>query len=67
MFDQGRWLYAAGIQNEDGQVIGSMIVCDYPSRDELERLWLNHEPYVVDRVWERIDIHRAEVAQFAHK
>ena len=63
MFDSGKWLYAAGILNDDGKMIGSMIVCDFASRDELEE-WLKVEPYVVGDVWKKIDINRAQVAPF---
>ncbi len=63
MFDGGKWLYAAGILSDDGKMIGSMIVCDFASRDELEE-WLKAEPYVVGDVWKKIDVNRAQVAPF---
>ena len=63
MFDSGKWLYAAGILNDDGKMIGSMIVCDFPSREELEQ-WLKEEPYVVGSVWKKIDVNRAQVPPF---
>ena len=64
MFDQGRWLYAAGILNDQGQLAGSMIVCDYASREALEREWLQREPYVLHKVWGEVRVHRAQVAPF---
>jgi uncharacterized protein YciI len=63
MFDTGRWLYATAILNDDGKMIGSMIVCEFPSRDELEQ-WLKEEPYVVGNVWQKIEVNRAQVAPF---
>jgi len=63
MFDSGKWLYAAGILDDDGKMIGSMIICDFPSRDELEQ-WLKVEPYVVGEVWKEIKVNRAQVAPF---
>jgi uncharacterized protein YciI len=42
-------------------MIGSMIVCDFPSREELEE-WLKEEPYVVGNVWKKINVNRAQVA-----
>lgn len=63
MFDSGKWLYAAGILNDDGTLIGSMIVCDFASRGELEQ-WLKVEPYVVGDVWKKINVNRAQVAPF---
>jgi uncharacterized protein YciI len=63
MFDSGKWLYAAGILNDDGKMIGSMIICEFPSRDELDQ-WLKQEPSVVGNVWKKIDVNRVQVAPF---
>lgn len=63
MFDSGKWLYASAILNDDGIMIGSMIVCDYASRGELEEQWLKIEPYILGDVWKTINVHRAMVAQ----
>ena len=62
MFDSGKWLYAAAILDDVGKMIGSMVVCDFVSREELKKQWLNREPYVLGKVWEKIDINRAQVA-----
>jgi uncharacterized protein YciI len=64
MYDAGKWLYAAGILNDEGKMIGSMIVCDFPSREEMEKQWLKREPYVIGKVWQKIDIRRAQPAPF---
>ena len=48
-----------GILDDDERLIGSMIVCDFPSRDEMEQQWLEKEPYVVGNVWQTVKIHRA--------
>jgi hypothetical protein len=61
---EGKWLYAAGILDDDGKMIGSMILCDYPSREALEEEWLKNEPYITGKVWEKITIHRANVPSF---
>ncbi|MFC2054510.1 YciI family protein [Chloroflexota bacterium] len=62
MFDSGKWLYAAAILDDSGKMIGSMVICDFDSREELKKQWLNREPYVLGKVWEKIDINRAQVA-----
>ena len=64
LYNQGKWLYAAALLNEENKMIGSMIVCDFPSRGALEDQWLSGEPYVLGKVWQRIEIHRAQVAPF---
>ena len=61
MFDSGKWLYAAAILDDAGKMIGSMVMCDFVSREELKKQWLNREPYVLGKVWEKIDINRARV------
>ena len=63
MYDTGKWLYATAILNDDGKMIGSMIVCEFPSRDELDQ-WLKEEPYVAGNVWQKIEVNRAQVAPF---
>jgi len=60
-FDSGKWLYAVGILNDDDQLIGSMIVCDFNSREEMQQQWLYDEPYITARVWENIIINRAQI------
>ncbi len=62
-YDRGEWLYAAGILDDDGKMIGSMIVCEYGSRDDLEK-WLVDEPYITGDVWKSIDVKRTRVAPF---
>ena len=61
MCDQGVFLYGAAILNDDGQMIGSLIVCDFTSREEMEERWLKDEPYVIGDVWQEINVHRAHV------
>jgi uncharacterized protein YciI len=67
MFDDGKLLYAAGILDDDGKMIGSMIICEFPSRNDLEDLWLKNEPYVTGNVWERIEVNGTHVAPFCMK
>lgn len=64
MVGLGRWLYAAAILNDEGTMCGSIIICDFASREALENEWLKKEPYVLGKVWEKIDIRRAQVAPF---
>jgi uncharacterized protein YciI len=64
MHDAGKWLYAAGILDDDGKMKGSMIVCDFPSRSEMQKQWLNREPYIAGKVWQKVDIRRVQAAPF---
>lgn len=48
-------LYAARLEGENNKPIGSVMIFDFPSRQELEKA-LAEEPYVKNKVWEKIGI-----------
>ena len=52
----GTLLFGALILGDGGKVLGSSMVCDFPSRAELDA-WLAVEPYVTGNVWKKIDLH----------
>jgi uncharacterized protein YciI len=56
----GNYLMGVALINNDGQMIGSVMILDYPSRKELDD-WLKIEPYVVNKVWEKIEIKPCKV------
>jgi uncharacterized protein len=51
----GEFLFGGAILDDKGQMIGSMIVYEFPDRKALDE-WLKNEPYVYGKVWERINI-----------
>lgn len=55
MVAAGKHLYGVAILDDKGQMRGSAIVVDFPSRKELDD-WLKIEPYVTGKVWEKIEI-----------
>jgi uncharacterized protein YciI len=61
MVENKKWLYAAAILNEDEKMTGSLIICEFDSRKAMESEWLDKEPYVLGKVWEKIEITRAQV------
>jgi len=61
MVENKKWLYAAAMLNEEDKMTGSMIICEFDSRQAMEREWLDQEPYVLGKVWEKIEITRAQV------
>jgi uncharacterized protein YciI len=67
MIEKGRFLYAVAMLNEGEKMIGSLIVCEFDSRQAMEKEWLDKEPYVLGKVWERIEITRAQVPPFWDK
>ena len=51
---------AGGLLDDDGKMKGSMLVMEFESREELDD-YLANEPYVQEKVWERIEIERINV------
>jgi len=49
-------LYGGAILDDEGAMIGSMMVVDYPSKEILVSEWLDNEPYVTGNVWQEIEI-----------
>jgi len=62
MYAAGEWLDSGALLNEAGTMIGSFIVCDYASREDLQHQWLDQEPYVVGDVWKRVETHPIQLS-----
>jgi hypothetical protein len=58
---EGKVLFGAALLDEDGNMCGSIIVCDFSSRAELDA-YLESDPYVTGLVWEGIDVTPCKVA-----
>jgi uncharacterized protein YciI len=58
---EGTLLFATAILDADEQMIGSMLVLEFPSRAELDT-WLATEPYVTGDVWREVEIRPAKVS-----
>jgi len=63
MFEEGKWLFASALLDENGNMNGSIIFCDFETEEELKKHWLNKEVYVINNVWENIIIRKAKVAK----
>ncbi len=51
---------AGGLLDDDGNMKGSALVLDFPDRAALDD-YLKHEPYVVEGVWQTIEIEKMNV------
>jgi uncharacterized protein len=58
----GQFLCGGAILDDEGTMIGSMILYEAENREELDRL-LENEPYIYNRVWEKIDIRPFRMAK----
>jgi uncharacterized protein YciI len=56
----GNMWYGAALWDNDNDMIGSMLLMDFPSREELNQ-WLEREPYVTGKVWEKIEVQKCNV------
>lgn len=59
---QKKCLYAARLEDENKQPIGSVMIFNYPSKKDLE-LMITEEPYTKNHAWERIEISPCVVAE----
>jgi uncharacterized protein YciI len=60
MRDAEKMLYGAAILDDAAKMIGSILICDFESRNELDK-WLEEEPYVTGNVWQKIEIKPCKV------
>ena len=60
MVAAGTLQYAVALLDDDDRMIGSVMVVDLPTREDVES-WLDDEPYKTNDIWERISITRGRV------
>jgi uncharacterized protein YciI len=60
--NSGEILFGGAILDNNGKMIGSMIVYDFPDRQSLEER-LQDDPYLKEKVWEKTEIHPFRLAK----
>jgi uncharacterized protein YciI len=55
MKGEGTFLDGGAMLDDEGRVVGSMVVVEFPSRTEVDA-WLAADPYVTGQVWEHITV-----------
>lgn len=63
MVESGRLLFASALLDNNENMNGSIMFCDYDSEEELRAEWLDNEPYMTGNVWEKVIIKRAKIAK----
>jgi hypothetical protein len=58
----GKFLLGGAILDDEGKMIGSMLIYDFPDRQSLEEK-LKDEPYFTGGVWEKTKIHPFRLAK----
>jgi uncharacterized protein len=56
LVESGNVLVGGAILSETGDMIGSMVLVEFPGRDEVDA-WLARDPYVTDGVWQEVEVH----------
>ncbi len=56
LVEEGNVLVGGAILNDVGDMIGSMLLVEFPEREDLDA-WLAGDPYVTEGVWKDIDVH----------
>ena len=51
---------AGGLLDDEGKMKGSVLIMEFENREQLDEYLLN-EPYVQDKVWQKIEIERMNV------
>ena len=59
--EKGNYLTGGAILNNEGKMIGSVMILQFETEEELET-WKNEEPYIAQKIWETVDIKPFRVA-----
>lgn len=55
MKETGAMLKGGAILDDDGKMIGSAMIVEFPSRDDVD-IWLAADPYTTGDVWRTVDV-----------
>lgn len=57
----GNYLFGGAILSDEGKMIGSVMVMQFETEEELEA-WKQGEPYITQGIWESVDVKPFKVA-----
>lgn len=60
--ENGNYVLGGAILNDEGKMIGSVMVLQFESEEGLEA-WKQSEPYITQKIWETVDVKPFKVAQ----
>lgn len=60
MCDAGNYHMGVALLDENGNMCGSVMILEYPSRKELDE-WLSKEPYILNKVWETWKVQECKI------
>lgn len=53
--EKNQFILGGALLNPDGQMIGSMLLLNLETEDQLNE-YLKTDPYIVQKVWDKIDV-----------
>ncbi|AKQ47475.1 hypothetical protein TH63_03880 [Rufibacter radiotolerans] len=59
--EKGNFVLGGAILNDEEKMIGSSMVVQFETEADLQK-WLDEEPYIQQKVWEKVDIKPYKVA-----
>lgn len=57
----GNFIIGGAMLNDEGKMIGSTMVLQFETKEQLQQ-WLDKEPYIIGKVWEKMDLKPFKVA-----
>lgn len=57
----GNYIFGGAMLNDEGKMIGSVMVMQFETEEELEA-WKQDEPYITQGIWESVDVKPFKVA-----
>ena len=57
----GNYVLGGALLNDDKKMIGSTMVVQFETPEQLKE-WMDNEPYIVNKVWKKIEVHPFKVA-----
>ena len=60
---KGHYVLGGALLNPDNKMIGSLMIVEFENETQMNELWLSEEPYILGKVWEKIDIKPFRAAQ----
>ncbi len=59
--EQNHLLHATALLDDSEKMMGSVMIVDFNSREDLDN-WLKVEPYMVGKVWEKVEVRGCKVS-----
>ena len=58
---RGNFIIGGAMLNDEGKMIGSTMVLQFETDEQLQH-WLDTEPYITGKVWEKMDLRPFKIA-----